>query len=73
MNWIDLKDELPTNQFTILVWGSYTRDCPQKATEVHFYRKGKNIEFRNMDGSRTKNVTHWMPMPTGPSLNKALS
>lgn len=66
--WIDVNDQLPKERdyFSILVYGSYTRDCPQRPTEVHYYWRGKNIEFRNMDGSRTKNVTHWMPLPKKP-------
>lgn len=66
--WIDVNINPPKvgEHFTILVCGSYTRDCPQRATEVHYYKRGKFIEFKNMDGSRTKNVTHWQTMPAPP-------
>lgn len=68
--WISVKDRLPKigEHYTILVFGSYTRDCPQRVTQVHYYKRGKFIDYRNMDGSRTKNVTHWMPLPHPPKI-----
>lgn len=64
--WISVKDRLPKDQFSVLVWGCYTADCPHRAMEARYRIKGNNIEFRSFDGIKTKNVTHWMPLPSPP-------
>src|SRR5260221_44957 len=62
--WVSVSERLPEDKmFSVLVYGSYTADCPRRSMEVHFYRKGNRYEFRSMDGVRTKNVTHWQPLP----------
>lgn len=68
--WISVAERLPEKNCHILVFGSYTRDCPKVAMECIFYHKNnpKYCEFRNSDMSRTKNVTHWMPMPQPPTI-----
>ena len=71
--WIPIGeiDLLPKKACHILVWGSYTRDCPLRSMECIFYPKNnpKYNEFRNMDGSRTKNITHYQPLPSAPKKN----
>lgn len=68
IKWIDINDQLPTNEYTVLIWGCYTRDCPHRVREAHYYKRGKNYEFRSMDGIKSKFVTHWAKMPDGPEL-----
>lgn len=66
--WVDVKERLPEiGMFSILVYGSYTADCPRRVMEVHYRRKGNKCEFRSFDGIKTKNVTHYQPLPNPPT------
>jgi len=66
MEWISVNDRLPEHgMFTILVYGRFTADCPKRVMEVHYYRRGNKCEFRS-NNIKTKDVTHWMPLPEPP-------
>lgn len=66
--WISVNEYLPEKSGWYLVYGSYTRDCPQKTMEAIFHKKNnpKYSYFTSNDGIKTKNVTHWQSLPPPP-------
>lgn len=66
--WISVKDRLPEKTGNVLIYGSYTRDCPQRSMEALFVKKGNNPNYWyfSIMGIKSKNVTHWMKLPQPP-------
>lgn len=61
--WIKSTDSLPPEPGYYIVFGSYTRDCPKKVCEAYYDHKRKRFY---QQGTISKNVTHWMPLPQKP-------
>ena len=77
MNWINVRDELPSGSRNCLVCYSY-RDRVNIDWGIAWYRSGRRIwepcldmlEAENYDGSAHitlgNEVTHWMELPEPP-------
>lgn len=61
--WISVKNRLPDEYSTIIIYGRFTRDCPNKVYEASFNPKSRKFHCA---GIISKNVTHWMPLPSPP-------
>lgn len=59
MKWINVKDEMPTNEFLVLI------ACGESVTTGWHDGDCWRDDYDSMIGVT---VTHWMPIPTPPSL-----
>lgn len=66
MKWISCRDRFPDKQGSYLIYGRFTKDCPNEVMEAHFLLKPRRFM---RDGIYSKNVTHWMPLPEPPKNN----
>ena len=57
MEWINVKDRLPTIKGFYIVCCNHREECPRLIC-LNFYDNGKFSEH--------KVVTHWMPLPCPP-------
>jgi len=63
MEWIDVKKKLPQDDKEVLIWdGNYI--------EIGFmeYKDGAPVIWRNVEWMETNHISHWMPLPSPPSL-----
>jgi hypothetical protein len=63
MEWISCKERLPDKQDRYLIFGQFTKDCPNQVYEALYLKKPRRFMA---DGIYSKNVTHWMPLPEPP-------
>lgn len=61
--WISVEDKLPEIYSNVIIYGRYTADCPLSVYAADY--NPKNKLFR-CDYIKSKNVTHWMPLPNPP-------
>lgn len=61
MNWISVKDKLPPYGQQVIVCRPYGKDCLK--VEQGCRDLG---DWWRVYGTRTKRVTHWMPLPEPP-------
>lgn len=61
MEWISVKDRLPTESGAYLV--SYKFESEHRYFGVHDYYVGERFQH---EGFRGLKVTHWMPLPEPP-------
>ena len=67
--WISVEARLPKNQDTIDVWCEFrVTDC--KFTENKFYIDILDNDEDFSHSELLEGVTHWMPLPEPPELNK---
>lgn len=67
-------DHLIANGVTVHKWISVTEELPERMQPVILCREGNKVEqgYRDVGdwwkvyGTRTKRVTHWMPLPEPP-------
>lgn len=66
--WIPTSERLPDKTSLVLIYGRYTRDCPNRVAEALFVKKGNNPKywFFSISGIKSKDVTHWMPLTNPP-------
>ncbi len=72
MNWISIKDKLPDDMGYVLVW------CPGlfDGLIMGYYVGSKYKYWAMKDRSspdlteKLKSVTHWMPLPEAPKMEK---
>lgn len=59
--WISVKDRLPKAFLPVIV-------CREKGKGEYVVEQGYKdvMDWWKVFGTRTKNVTHWMPMPEPP-------
>ncbi len=70
----DIADVLIAGGVTVREWISVKEQLPDTMKPVIVCRKGGKVEqgFRDLNGwwkvygTRTKNITHWMPLPQPP-------
>lgn len=62
--WISVEERLPEEEgFEFIIFGRYAADCPDRVMTAQFnFKKG----YFHVKGVKSKNVTHWMPLPTKP-------
>lgn len=67
MEWISVKDRLPEEYSTNLVWAPEYHDEP--FVSIYKNKRFEDIEFRSDDEFRIikEFVTHWMPLPKPPT------
>jgi len=60
MEWISIKDRLPENQSTVLVYAN--------GYDTQYFEDNGFYDFKicYKYDSKTENVTHWMPLPIPP-------
>jgi Protein of unknown function (DUF551) len=61
MEWISIKDRLPENQSTVLIYGN--------GYDVQYFEDNGFYDFEidyEFSVNKTENVTHWMPLPIPP-------
>lgn len=63
--WISVSEKLPETDGIYLVWGSTFADTPQKVLRCNYYKKVFKADSGM--GVKTKNVPHWMLLPTPPN------
>lgn len=61
--WISVKDQLPEHFEPVLI-------CREKNGSPYVEQGYKDVgEWWKVYGTRTKQVTHWMPLPEPPEVN----
>lgn len=70
MNWIKCSDKIPREGQAVLFLGHYT--FPHHSDEPYILygfcnKGGEEIIWKDNDGFRYKNITHWMPLPEKPN------
>jgi hypothetical protein len=60
MEWISVKDRLPEESMSVLVWSLYWSGTPFIACIEQGLWRGERILHS------PSNVTHWMPLPEPP-------
>jgi len=78
MNWISVKDELPEDDISVLVYHAYDDHITVGFFEkdnVHYYIESDGSIFYMDTGWETEipwaqkgDVTHWMPLPEPPAV-----
>jgi hypothetical protein len=75
MDWISVKDRLPSVQDTGNNYLAYTPDFNEAEYMVVMWFQRNNKSEGAWEGSGvgwiTKHVTHWMPLPEPPNQNKS--
>lgn len=74
--WVSISERLPRHNETVLVWrrGTYSRLTPGRAEITRFRLTGDGPMWDcdqihwpvPLPTSLLRQVTHWMPLPTGP-------
>lgn len=66
--WVAVTEGYPEKTMNVIIYGRYTRDCPKRTHEALFVRKGNNPNYWHFSigGIKSKDVTHWMPLPLAP-------
>lgn len=59
--WIQVKDRVPENTQTMLVYDCYDGRC------LGYYVQDISGWVKSVDGDRLYEVTHWMPLPASPT------
>ena len=68
MNWISVKDRLPKVFEPVIVYRKSKQAKEQSIVEAGMLDING---WWKVYGTRTKSVTHWMPMPAPPREGKA--
>lgn len=63
--WINISNP-PKKDGVYLVWGSAYADTPRQVLRCNYYKKV--FKSDNCAGVKTKNITHWMPLPSPPTI-----
>jgi hypothetical protein len=59
--WISVKDRLPANRTSVLVW------CPERRNKyTAYWADGEWTHFAGFFSFVEEEVTHWMPLPEPP-------
>jgi len=61
--WISVKDKLPENNQTVLVWFC----CLYAEYRICFYFKNSFYHNSISDKNLSKYITYWMPLPEPPN------
>ena len=68
MNWISVEDRLPEFEENVLAYGEEIDNVPLVAQLLAIDKRGYYwLEYS--DGSNTRKITHWMPLPNKPTLS----
>lgn len=78
MEWINIKDGFPEENMEVLVWGEHFFDIPVQAFFYNKQWKGSREVTEQMNNgyvedrvfSNGHRITHWMPLPKTPKLNR---
>lgn len=63
LKWVACNEELPDSDTTVL---TYQPGCNEPVWAGYLDSDGDKFVWRNIDGSVTGGVTHWMDFPDGP-------
>jgi hypothetical protein len=67
VEWISVKDKLPSEGEDVLVWdGNYGLDNLSASYEIAAYRSFKNESHFISGPYSLQNISHWMPLPSPP-------
>jgi len=69
MKWVSVKDRLPEDNQSVLVYGGYIDTEPQyqiPSIDVGYYDSRKDRWNKNSCCNISAEVTHWMPLPENP-------
>lgn len=64
--WVKVEDRFPEGDGYYLIYGCHSKGCPKNVFEALFI-KHRGKRYFTANGIKSKEVTHWMPLPTPPN------